>query len=787
MAPPRLLPETERMEAVYADQIERLRSLKYQQAREERDAQRALEAELATIDAQFETERAGFAQLEPSIRQSIEQALREKGELAAAAVRRTYQDRAKECAKSFEEQRMRWESELFLTLDSLVRTRRSRLSDAVSEPESEPAPKRKANRDPSTDSPAPQNRNKRAKFDKPARKEKATAPSSPEPSLPTPDRTISFEEVFGHNSQPPKHRHIIVHFPANSGRFYILRCDEHGVHFGEHPLRGAAKHLASAQHGFMSKAHVTAISTLGHRVRDCTQEMADMNNAVFLRYFKAGAYKVFNANTLSQTKRAELGYPPLDPPNWQRAAAAQKKSLKEFAGIVNPVPCRFYVASGEPKCPVLVLPWGDMAPTGLRGTLADTGIFREVSEDGKQLAVPKLPKCYVYEEVDGRVRGIKGWAAGYEDGGPMERRREFPVLCAENADFRYWAVGWVTAAHLLPLDFNDESSRSIPFFREIRQYYVQRILRRDIRKSTDLCSLNSANLIIIGKGEEVSHNRPRPVAKVESEDVEMEDAPAENSTSKGDKSRLSNVSDEEDSRAQPTSAPPSPESSAAQMIAAQALNLQTPARSAFKPINATNRASTSTSRGPSPTRDPPSRAGSVSSTGGGNHRRVLKIHARSSRPSQTPSIVLPNGPPTAPRPVPQILQPPNAGLGSSRISSQSPKPVGAPMRAASYSKTMLSAASAAEREDRAGSAPVQIVVKKSPAVEDVQSLESRNGTPQPADSAASPAAAVVTALSPSAVSDAAAAPATTAAPQTASPPALAPEPIKPPPTTPALS
>lgn len=123
MAPPRLLPETERMEAVYADQIERLRNLKYQQAREERDAQRALEAELATIDAQFETERAGIAQLEPSLRQTIEQALREKGELAAAAVRRTYQDRAKESAKSFEEQRMRWESELFLTLDSLVRTR----------------------------------------------------------------------------------------------------------------------------------------------------------------------------------------------------------------------------------------------------------------------------------------------------------------------------------------------------------------------------------------------------------------------------------------------------------------------------------------------------------------------------------------------------------------------------------------------------------------------------------------------------------------------------------------
>jgi hypothetical protein len=69
------------------------------------------------------------------------------------------------------------------------------------------------------------------------------------------------------------------------------------------------------------------------------------------------------------------------------------------------------------------------------GTLADTGTFREVTDDGKLLGVSKLPKCYVYRGIDGHITGIQGWAKGYEIGGPSERKREFPVLCAESADW----------------------------------------------------------------------------------------------------------------------------------------------------------------------------------------------------------------------------------------------------------------------------------------------------------------------------------------------------------------
>lgn len=40
-----------------------------------------------------------------------------------------------------------------------------------------------------------------------------------------------------------------------------------------------------------------------------------------------------------------------------------------------------------------------------------------------------------------------------------------------------WHVGWVKAAQLSPLDFDDPTQRSVPYFREARGYYYNRILR----------------------------------------------------------------------------------------------------------------------------------------------------------------------------------------------------------------------------------------------------------------------------------------------------------------------
>ncbi len=301
-------------------------------------------------------------------------------------------------------------------------------------PKLDPTHKRKAESESYDQSPAsPPSRIKRSKLDKADRPD---GPAVPPPTAPVrqepsgSERTVSFDDVYGSPAKPARFKHVIVQYPSATGHFFILRCDEHGVHFGEHPLRGAAKHLASAQHGYMSKAHATAIETLGHRVLGCTKQLADRNNQDVLAAFKGG-YKAFNANNLSQSKRAELGFPPLDPAGSQKAPIQRKPTV----GITDPITSRFYVTSGELRCPVLILPWGDTSPAGLRGTLAETGIFYEFTNDGRPTGIPKPPKCYVYDEDASGITGIRGWAKGYESGGSLEKKREFPVLCVESNDW----------------------------------------------------------------------------------------------------------------------------------------------------------------------------------------------------------------------------------------------------------------------------------------------------------------------------------------------------------------
>ncbi|KAH6614587.1 hypothetical protein B0J18DRAFT_469670 [Chaetomium sp. MPI-SDFR-AT-0129] len=478
-------------------------------------------------------------------------------------------------------------------------------------PRPESALKRKANGETSQQSPATQpGPLKRPKVEAPRGDRSETSDLSP-PDVdesPTPERAVSFAEVYGTPEKPATYKHVIVRFPDNiTGQFYILRCDGHGVHFGEHPLRGAAKHLASAQHNFMSKAHTTAIETLGHRVVGCTQEMAEKNNAVVLKAFQNG-YKAFNANNLSQAKRAELGFPPPDPLNSHRAAMHRK----QLAGATSPVPCRFYVTSdGDSKSLVLILPQGDISRAGLRGTLADTGLFPDVTDGGQSSGMQKPPRCYVYREVDGRIAGIKGWAKGYEDGGISERKREFPVLCVDDPDFRNWTVGWVKAGSLSAFDFDGTNSGDIPFAREARQYFVDRILRQS--------------------GGRHSDSSPQ--------DIEMKDVASDrdSDTDHASNRRTSYPHQEE---AHAGSSTPT----TAQLIAAQALGLPAPKQGGFTAINAGGGDNGGPS--PRPSLEPPSPPGSAPNTGAAS-RRVIKIHAHSSNrhpANGPPSVVLPERP-----------------------------------------------------------------------------------------------------------------------------------------------
>ncbi|TRX89045.1 hypothetical protein FHL15_010064 [Xylaria flabelliformis] len=266
--------------------------------------------------------------------------------------------------------------------------------------------------------------------------------NSPVNPLPTPDnehaasRTITFDEVF--QKGQAKHKDTIVEFPSKSGRWYILKCEEHNIRFGPRPLLGAAKHLNSRLHGGLCKNWAVAIKMLGYRVIDCTKELASLNNDVVKDAFANGYKPVSLVNPENKTRRRQ--YVEISEDNSRETDAtttsisrkstsspsrkrhkADSKSPTEI--ITNPKTFHIYYCfwkDEERLYPVMILAWDDQKPGGLENDLVSTGLLDKNSNP---------PNCYIYKDTDsGKNKAIAGWAPGFEDGGPRVNQRKFPAM-----------------------------------------------------------------------------------------------------------------------------------------------------------------------------------------------------------------------------------------------------------------------------------------------------------------------------------------------------------------------
>lgn len=319
---------------------------------------------------------------------------------------------------------------------------------------------------------------KKAKAEESTPRADAAGQTSPQPApapTPTPTpatmpkRTISFDEVYQDGAPEHQAYHMIVEYPPGKGNWYILKCDEHGVYFNANPLHGAAKHLHSPQHDMMSKEHSQAIEYLGHLVFDCDADLAAKNNAMVKEYFGSG-HKPFNRNQLTKTERVKRGlepagvvrspatpreYKPRGPQLNPHVKAEPKYRTRGFPGIMYPVPAELYLgywSKNKTKYGVLVLPWRDLAPCGIAGYLKNTNLLA------------RAPKCYVISE-DGE---IEGWAPGFEDGGPLVTKRDFPVMYYDG----HRSVGWLRAKDLSSFPFEGGVNYAIPHFEEAREAYA---------------------------------------------------------------------------------------------------------------------------------------------------------------------------------------------------------------------------------------------------------------------------------------------------------------------------
>ncbi|KAF5522658.1 hypothetical protein CGCA056_v006244 [Colletotrichum aenigma] len=123
--------------------------------------------------------------------------------------------------------------------------------------------------------------------------------------LPKTQNSIDFEELY--EGGKAKYKHRILYF---KGQWYILKCDEHGIHFPYRSASAAGSHLRSHWHRGSASNYAAVIKAFGVRVENCNGERADRNNEEFLSALASG-YCVYKGTRESQ-KRQSTGMIPFE-------------------------------------------------------------------------------------------------------------------------------------------------------------------------------------------------------------------------------------------------------------------------------------------------------------------------------------------------------------------------------------------------------------------------------------------------------------------------------------------
>lgn len=259
------------------------------------------------------------------------------------------------------------------------------------------------------------------------------------------DRTIPFEEIYQDGKAQYKHK--IFEHKAGSGNWYIVRCDEHQVHFGYgNPLHGAAKHVHSPQHGNLEKKHDLALQICGHRITGCNAELAMLNNRVFEHAVKEQGYVPFNMNLLTKEGRRRLHDGAEITIKTEGHVKKKPAKLNINCDEANNVQdCKFYQGLWSPTkkwYALIVLP---ILPDG---SLKDAGLPQITL--GETDLMDKVPQCY---RVDRNSLQIKEWRAAYKPGGDKLDRREYPVMFFDGVVKN--SLGWLPASKLKPLDLDN--------------------------------------------------------------------------------------------------------------------------------------------------------------------------------------------------------------------------------------------------------------------------------------------------------------------------------------------
>ncbi|KAF4981779.1 hypothetical protein FZEAL_2501, partial [Fusarium zealandicum] len=226
----------------------------------------------------------------------------------------------------------------------------------------------------------------------------------------------------------------------NTGKWYIIRYEEHDFDFKDNPLKGGAAHLRSKKHGKMASDSATVIDVLGVEVISCDKALADKNNAVargemgsrseyhVAKESSPMVHQDFMADSIEVVAKVATPVSQMDEstgntPVMGHFSTAKRRNTTSQDAIINPTTGRVYLVYN--KASLQRVP-------GL--LLSITDLNAKLQQD--------LPECYRQERESNRF----SWAEVYEDEGPKVSMRRFPFMFLEHSSSRgYSTYGWVTS------------------------------------------------------------------------------------------------------------------------------------------------------------------------------------------------------------------------------------------------------------------------------------------------------------------------------------------------------
>ncbi|WQF89375.1 hypothetical protein CDEST_14389 [Colletotrichum destructivum] len=188
--------------------------------------------------------------------------------------------------------------------------------------------------------------------------------------------SISFNEVYGDGNST--HKHKIVNY---EGKWFILKCDEHGIHFPYNAVVAAGCHLRSHSHGGTSSSLSAVVKAFGIRVNDCSHEKAELNNKMFLNALSNG-YRVLKSSN-SQGEQENLPCTTIGGVS-QRSDSQNKPLNSETAEEIvvalsnnyDSIPRSFVVPGGSSTAPESATQSVDNQLAGMSSQNSDSLVFR---------------------------------------------------------------------------------------------------------------------------------------------------------------------------------------------------------------------------------------------------------------------------------------------------------------------------------------------------------------------------------------------------------------------------